>query len=277
VLRDDPFEPLSAGQRVKLRTPAALMIAVLQRLCDAGQHFAKALLPFDQRPGTDRLTIEVEEIEQKENERLGILLLARRLHDAEGGRAIGSHAAQLGVEIGGFDVQMGERLSDGRIFFGPVETGSRQQPYPPPLDPGVHAIAVELDFMQPVRAVRRFGHELRQLRLYPIRERHTSHCHVRHIRIGRSYRCGAYASSDGDRPLLWHFAVWRDAIDQAGQVLAELRQEILRPHARVARHVLHLVIAENRMQLLRGDRLVGTITDPGLGDMTQASLLEGRE
>jgi hypothetical protein len=72
-------------------------------------------------------------------------------------------------------------------------------------------------------------------------------------------------------------AVWRHAIDQAGQMLVESRQEISRRDASVAGHLLHLVIAENRMQLLRGDRLVGTITDPGLGDMTQASLLEGGE
>ena len=60
-------------------------------------------------------------------------------------------------------------------------------------------------------------------------------------------------------------------------MLAELRQEVVRRHTGLARHSLHLILAENRLQLLRRDRMVGAVTNPGLSNMAQSSLLEAGE
>ena len=51
----------------------------------------------------------------------------------------------------------------------------------------------------------------------------------------------------------------------------------MRRHTGVAGHGLHPIVAENRLQLLRGDRLVRAVADPGLSNMAQSSLLEAGE
>jgi len=52
----------------------------------------------------------------------------------------------------------------------PVEPGAGQQAHSAAIEPRMHAIAVELDFVEPLRAVRRFLDELRQLRPDPLRQ-----------------------------------------------------------------------------------------------------------
>jgi hypothetical protein len=52
----------------------------------------------------------------------------------------------------------------------PVEAGARKQPHVAAVEPGVHAVAVELDFVQPLRPVRRRVDELGQLRPDPFRQ-----------------------------------------------------------------------------------------------------------
>ena len=82
------------------------------------------------------------------------------------------------------------------------------------------------------------------------------------------------AISDGDRTFVRHLTVWRHAIDHTGEMLTELRQEITRRHTGLPGHVLHLILSENRMQLLRRNRLFGAVADPGLSNVPQSGLLE---
>jgi hypothetical protein len=48
------------------------------------------------------------------------------------------------------------------------------------VEPGMHAEAVELDFMQPLVAVRRLGDESRQLRTYPVWQGGFRRCGAHH-------------------------------------------------------------------------------------------------
>jgi hypothetical protein len=71
------------------------------------------------------------------------------LNHAEGSDAVGAHAAQLAVEIGLRGRQGRDGRGDRRIFSRPVEPGAREQPYPAAIETRMHAVAVELDFVQP--------------------------------------------------------------------------------------------------------------------------------
>ena len=56
-------------------------------------------------------------------------------------------------------------------FFYPIIAPARQNLDPASVEPGVHAVSVELDLVQPVRAIRCFLHELGELRFDPRRWR----------------------------------------------------------------------------------------------------------
>ena len=70
-------------------------------------------------------------------------------------------------------------------------------------------------------------------------------------------------------------AIGRQTIPHIRKVLAELGKEVVRCHAGLGRHALHLLLTESAVQLLRRDRLIGTISTQGLNGVTQARLLEG--
>jgi hypothetical protein len=73
---------------------------------------------------------------------------------------------------------------DRRIFVRPVEPRTRQQPHVTAVEPGMHAVAVELDFAQPLVAFRRRFDQLGELRRDPFRQiRRTS-------RVARSSSLG---------------------------------------------------------------------------------------
>jgi len=59
--------------------------------------------------------------------------------------------------------------------------------------------------------------------------------------------------------------------------LGRRRQEISWLHSGFARHTLNLLLAENIVQLLRRDRLVCAVANPGLSDPAKASLLKLRD
>src|SRR4051794_36689333 len=65
AFRDDAFEPERAGLCIKLRAPARLMIAVLQRRADTGKKGGKASLALNKRQWRKILAVEIEAVEQK--------------------------------------------------------------------------------------------------------------------------------------------------------------------------------------------------------------------
>jgi hypothetical protein len=126
--------------------------------------------------------------------------VGRHLDHAERGDAVGAHAAQFAVEIGLARGQRRDRLGDLRIFMGAIKPVAGQQPHLASVEPGVHAKAVEFDFVQPLRAVGRGVDALRQLRPDPLRQ--SSGIAARparyrpcHAECGRGYCAVACASS----------------------------------------------------------------------------------
>ena len=80
-----------------------------------------------------------------------------------------------------------------------------------------------------------------------------SHDLARHFELPPSAtgRVKIWAAPDRYRPFIGHLAVRRHAVDYAPEMLAKLRQEVVGRHTRLAEHGLHLILAENRLQLLR--------------------------
>ena len=92
------------------------------------------------------------------------------LDHAERGDAVRADAAELAVEISLARPEQRQGSGDRGIFMRPVEPGAGQQPDRAAIEARVHAVGVELDFVQPVRSFRRVLHELRQLRPNPFRQ-----------------------------------------------------------------------------------------------------------
>jgi hypothetical protein len=80
-------------------------------------------------------------------------------------------AAELAVEIGRLHVHVGERCDGARVFGGPVEAGPGEQLYAAIVDPCGHAIAVQLDFVDPLRPGWRLLDRLGKLRADELWER----------------------------------------------------------------------------------------------------------
>jgi hypothetical protein len=88
------------------------------------------------------------------------------------------------------------------------------------------------------------------------------------------YQKGA---SEGCGALIRQAAVGSQVVDHIRKMLAELREEVMRPHAGLRCHALHLIITECAVQLLRRDRLIGAVAYPGLRDVAQTRLLESSQ
>ena len=74
--------------------------------------------------------------------------------------AVGPHRAEFAVEIGLPAIERADRRGDIRIFGRPVEPVAGQQRGSAFDDPGMHAEAIELDFMRPVVAGWNLRHQL---------------------------------------------------------------------------------------------------------------------
>jgi hypothetical protein len=154
--------------------PAApdLVVAELQRRTCLRQKLPKPLLPLLDRLRTDSLAVEMQQVEQEKDECLAVPGVRCILDQAEGGRAVRPDAAQFPVEIGLLGRERRYRRRYGRVFMRPVKPGARQQPNGAAVQPCMHAVAIELDFMEPFRPVRRLVDQLGELRLHPGGQRH---------------------------------------------------------------------------------------------------------
>src|SRR5262249_27127556 len=92
------------------------------------------------------------------------LAVGRRLRLREARQSGFVNAAQLAVDVGGLSVQVRKRREGAGIFGGPVEAGARQKLHAAIINTRGHAKAVELYFVQPLRARRRLLHRLGELR-----------------------------------------------------------------------------------------------------------------
>jgi len=81
--------------------------------------------------------------------------------------AIRQHATKLAVQIGALAGQSGYGLRDSRVFVCPIVAAPGQDLHTASIEPGVHPVAVKLDFMKPVGPVRSLFDERRELRFDP--------------------------------------------------------------------------------------------------------------
>ena len=69
----------------------------------------EACLAVEERQGGEVFAVEIEKIEDEIDE-AGAAAIGGLLHELEGGHAVRANAAELAVEIGGFDFQLRERV-----------------------------------------------------------------------------------------------------------------------------------------------------------------------
>src|SRR4029077_13958474 len=83
-----------------------------------------------------------------------VLETASRLRDllgklhARNRRAVGGYWSRKIHDFSSVLCKLCEYRSDRRVFMGPVEPGAGQQPARAPVQPGMHPVAVEFDFVQ---------------------------------------------------------------------------------------------------------------------------------
>jgi hypothetical protein len=100
------------------------------------------------------------------------------------------------VEIGLCRRQRCHGRGDRRVFVRPVEPGAREQPHGAMIEARMYAVAVELDFVQPLIAFWRRVDELGQLQPDPLRQNgrvgaRLARYRPRHAGNGKGLRGGA--------------------------------------------------------------------------------------
>ena len=159
------------------RALAAVIIAVMQRRArhpTAGSA-SRALRSISGR-ARDILAVEMQKIEDEEDQPGRVAGIRRGLDHAEGGDAVREDAAQLAVEIGLTRAERRHGRGDRRIFMRPVEPGAGQQSHRAMIEPRMHAVAVEFDFVQPLIAFGRRVDELGELRRDPLPAERPRRC-----------------------------------------------------------------------------------------------------
>ena len=68
--------------------------------------------------------------------------------------------------------------------------------------------------------------------------------------------------------------MWRELIDQIGEILAEASEELFGRHPGVLSQRVESVAAQRLLELIRRDLLVGARAHPGMGDLPMAALLQ---
>src|SRR5262245_9144790 len=121
------------------------------------------IFAFDQRQRRDTGTVHVEQVEDEEDQGIGSPLIHGCLQSTEQGNAIRTEGTEFAIEVGRLHGQ-GAQGADGELVaMGPIQARSREELGFPAVQPGMHAVSVVLDLMQPIRAVWCLVHQARQL------------------------------------------------------------------------------------------------------------------
>ena len=129
-------------------------------LCQQG---FQPCLALGQRTGTQILSAIEEKIEHEIDQILGPAIRECRLQRREVRRARVIECHNLSVDDG--IGQVGRSLGNSAELPGPVEAFAREHRRGAILDVELHAVAVELDLVNPVVALRRPGKGLAELRM----------------------------------------------------------------------------------------------------------------
>jgi len=150
-------------------TVADRVSAEADRGCRPAQQRLKPILAVEKRQVDEVRPVEVQQVEREEHQMRRLLPVP--LQSGEGRGAIGTYGAKLAIELSLPALEARERLGDFGVPGCPVEAGAGQQRDVAADDPGVHAVAVEFDFVRRAIAARNRRNQLAQLRLDPGRRR----------------------------------------------------------------------------------------------------------
>jgi hypothetical protein len=143
-----------------------LVIAIPDRPRHAGEQFLEISLPLDQRQSRQVLAVQVEQIEAEKDERC-VAVFEGILDQVEGGATIGQDTTEFAIQVRSVGRQRGECAGDRRVLIRPVVAASCKDFHSTSFQSSVHAVAVELNFVQPIGAGRGLLHERRELGLDP--------------------------------------------------------------------------------------------------------------
>jgi hypothetical protein len=136
---------------MELRAAPDLVIVISQRFRRTLQQRCQPGFALDQRQGSQILAIQVQQIEEEEDQR-SLVSIGRVLDDVKGSPTIREHPAKFPVKVGVPRREPSNGLGDGGVFLCPVVAPARQDLRSARVEPSVHPISIELDFVQPVRA-----------------------------------------------------------------------------------------------------------------------------
>src|SRR5271157_5068792 len=106
---------MSAGGAAERLAVAGLMGAECDSVRRLLEECREACLAVEERYCGEVFAVEIEKIEDEINE-AGAGAIGGLLHEREAGHAVRANAAELAVEIGGFDLQRRERGGDPGIL-----------------------------------------------------------------------------------------------------------------------------------------------------------------
>ena len=142
------------------------MIVISERLRRTDQERLQPSLAVHQRQVADVLAIQEQQVEQEEGQR-PLARIGRVLDQVERRPAIGQHPAEFTIKVGILCRQPSNGLGDAGVLLGPVVTSPRNDFHSACIEPGVHAVSVELHLVEPVGAVRCLLYERRELGFNP--------------------------------------------------------------------------------------------------------------
>ena len=163
-LRDDSFEA-RAARFLEKRVAAAVDVlgeADAPRLPGADQ-FLQPRFPFVERERVERLAVQTEQIEDEVDERPALAGIAGVLHRLKARTAIGEDDRRLAVDERIIEPELLHGAGDLRERGGPVVAVARVERHASFADACANAIAVVLNFVEPLVAGRRRRDERRQL------------------------------------------------------------------------------------------------------------------
>jgi hypothetical protein len=134
---------------VEGRAVADLMVVVLESGRRTVQQRCQPGLAVDQGQPGDVLAIDEGQIEKEKHERAPSCITGV-LNEVEGRPAIRERSAKFAVQVGVLRRQPRDVLGDGGIFVGPNVAATGKNLHAAGVEPGVHAIPIELDLVQPI-------------------------------------------------------------------------------------------------------------------------------
>jgi hypothetical protein len=105
------------------------------------------------------ITVDVEQVEDEIDKIAPAVPIGGVLDQSKGRDTVGTHSAELAVQVSLPDREGAQRSGNRRIFVRPVEPGAGQQPDIGAIDPRVNAISIKFQLVRPILAAWGFLHQ----------------------------------------------------------------------------------------------------------------------